>query len=172
MVTRRLGLIMYLLAFIFLLGLLTWSFSEYAEHKENRTYEITPLAGAAGGVGVRLKKSRSGHYLAMGKINGQSINFMIDTGATDVVISAQLAKKAGIQQKEKINLMTANGWTEGWSANIATIELGEIVEHDIRAVIAPSLGTMRPLLGMSFLERLSFSQKGNELIIQKTVPSK
>ena len=159
---------MYLIAFALLLGLLTWLFSEYSIQKENDLYKPISLQSINGQIGVRLKKSRVGHYIAEGKINNQPVKFMIDTGATDVVISEDLAKKAGIKKKTKIELITANGKTEGWSAIITSLKLGEIEEREVRAVIVPSLGTVSPLLGMSFLERLSFEQQGNELIIRKT----
>ncbi|MAJ11830.1 MAG: hypothetical protein CMO22_05555 [Thiotrichales bacterium] len=68
-----------------------------------------------------------------------------------------------------MTIMTANGQTKGWSANIISLQLGQIVERDVRAVIVPSLGDMHALLGMSFLERLTFAQTGNELTIKKSV---
>ena len=160
---------MYLAAFALLLGMLTWLFSQYSKHKENMFYETSAFETQNGDVGVRLLKSRSGHYIARGEINGQVAHLMVDTGATDVVVSEKLARKAGIKKKRRVTIMTANGQTKGWSANIISLQLGQIVERDVRAVIVPSLGDMHALLGMSFLERLTFAQTGNELIIKKSV---
>ena len=158
---------MYLAAFALLLGMLTWLFSQYSKHKENMFYETSAFETQNGDVGVRLLKSRSGHYIARGEINGQVVHLMVDTGATDVVVSEKLARKAGIKKKRGVTIMTANGQTKGWSANIISLQLGQIVERDVRAVIVPSLGDMHALLGMSFLERLTFAQTGSELIIKK-----
>ena len=160
---------MYLAAFALLLGMLTWLFSQYSTHKENMFYETSAFETQNGDLGVRLLKSRSGHYIARGEINGQVAHLMVDTGATDVVVSEKLARKAGIKKKRRVTIMTANGQTKGWSANIISLQLGQIVERDVRAVIVPSLGDMHALLGMSFLERLTFAQTGNELIIKKSV---
>ena len=158
---------MYLAAFVLLLGMLSWLFAKYSTYKNNAFYEAKSLATKNGDIGVRLIKSRSGHYIARGKINNQVVTLMVDTGATDVVISEKLAKKADIKKKRKVSVMTANGQTNGWSANIISLQLGQIEERNVRAVIVPSMVDMHALLGMSFLERLAFAQTGNELIIKK-----
>lgn len=158
---------MYLVAFALLLSMLTWLFSQYSSNKKNTVYETSTFETKNGDIGVSLLKSRSGHYIARGKINGQLVEFMVDTGATDVVVSEKLAIKAGLKKKRQVTIMTANGQTNGWSANITSLQLGQIEERNVRAVIVPSLGDMHTLLGMSFLERLTFAQTGNELIIKK-----
>ena len=158
---------MYLAAFALLLGMLTWLFSQYSKHKNNSFYETSVFEAKNGDIVVRLLKSRSGHYVANGKINGEVVELMVDTGATDVVVSEKLAIKAGIKKKRKVTIMTANGQTKGWSANIRSLQLGQIEERDVRAVIVPSLADMHVLLGMSFLERLTFASTGNALIIKK-----
>jgi aspartyl protease family protein len=167
MSAKRFGFLMYLAAFALLLGMLTWLFSQYSTHKNNTFYEPRSLEIKNGDIGVRLIKSRSGHYIANGKINDQVVKLMVDTGATDVVVSEKIAKKAGIRKRRQVTIVTANGETKGWSANITSLQLGQIEERDVRAVIVPSLGDMHALLGMSFLERLTFAQTGNELIIKK-----
>ena len=107
---------MYLAAFALLLGMLTWLFSQYSAHKENMFYETSAFETQNGDVGVRLLKSRSGHYIARGEINGLVAHLMVDTGATDVVVSEKLARKSGIKKKRRVTIMTANGQTKGWSA--------------------------------------------------------
>jgi aspartyl protease family protein len=158
---------MYLAAFILLLGMLSWLFAQYSAHKDNTFYETRSFETKNGEVGVRLIKSHSGHYIANGKINDQIVKLIVDTGATDVVISEKLARKTGVKKKRKVTIMTANGQTKGWAANIISLQLGQIEERDVRAVIVPSMGDMHALLGMSFLERLTFAQTGNELIIKE-----
>ena len=116
---------------------------------------------------VKLVKDTSGHYIGTGFINGYPGKFIIDTGATDVAISAEMAKKAGVKPKAMVKIHTANGKTKGWSALLNSIEIGGIVERRVRATIVPSLSNIEVLIGMSFLERLDFNQEKNTLTLKK-----
>jgi len=99
--------------------------------------------------------SQDGHYYIDTKINGTSIRFMIDTGATDVVISAATAKKIGININN-LNFnkpyQTANGMIWGALTTVKKLEVGDIeLENVAISVSKADLGTS--LLGMSFLKR-------------------
>jgi aspartyl protease family protein len=166
MQAMRLGTIMYVLAIFIFIALMTLAFS----NKLKLAYkpDTSLLSSTIDGVRqVQLIKDTSGHYIGTGFINGYPGEFIIDTGATDVAISAEMAKKAGVTPKAIVKIHTANGETRGWSALLDSIEIGGIVEQRVRATIVPSLSNMEVLIGMSFLERLDFTQEKNTLTLKK-----
>jgi len=102
---------------------------------------------------VEIPRARDGHYHVVLEINGTPIEFIVDTGASEVVLSRQDALRAGIDPD---NLMftgmarTANGTVETAPVRLREVALGPIRDENIRAVV--NGGEMRSsLLGMSYL---------------------
>jgi len=102
---------------------------------------------------VTLARDMSGHYRAEAFINGVKTSILVDTGATDVSISQQLANKLGIQSNAAISTQTANGRAIAYMTRLASVKLGGIEASNVAAIIAPDLGEDM-LLGMSFLNRM------------------
>jgi len=100
--------------------------------------------------------SQDNHYYLTVKINNESVKFMIDTGASDVVIDKKLALKLGINIEnlyyDKI-FRTANGEVAGASTYFNEIDVAGVKFYNVSASITSSELTV-PLLGMSFLKRL------------------
>lgn len=117
-----------------------------------------------GRVMVVLTRQRNGHFTATGEINGQRVGFLIDTGATDVAVSEQLARDLGLEFGPGVTVMTAAGPSPGWLTRLATVQVGALGLRDVRATIASGLGE-ECLLGMSFLRHFSIVQDGNTLVI-------
>ncbi len=112
-----------------------------------------------------MQRNRQGHYIANGEINGARAEFIVDTGATDVAVSAEVARRAGLVAGPAVAVTTANGRATAYVTRIDELKLGTIVEHNVRATIVPNLGEIEVLLGMSFLKRLDFAQNGDALIL-------
>lgn len=104
---------------------------------------------------TRVALAPDGHYWVDATINGVAQRFLIDTGATYTTISADVARDAMISPGEDsaISLHTANGDTPARMADIASLEVGAISARDMKAIIAPALGTTN-VLGMNFLTSL------------------
>ncbi len=102
---------------------------------------------------VTLARDISGHYRAEAYINGVKASILVDTGATDVSISQDLANRLGIQSSAAIRTQTANGQTVAYMTRLASVKLGGIEATNVAAIIAPDLGE-DILLGMSFLNRM------------------
>jgi len=117
-----------------------------------------------GRVLVVLQRQRNGHFSATGEINGQPVEFLIDTGATDVAVSEQLARDLGLDFGPGVTVMTAAGPSAGWMTRLARVQVGALVLRDVSATIASGLGE-ESLLGMSFLQHFSIVQEGNTLVI-------
>lgn len=116
---------------------------------------------------VTLKRNRFQHYIASGKINGSQVIFLLDTGATDVVVPAGLAAKLGLEKGREGLVQTANGTVTVWKTRLESLELGSIKLYDVRAAINPGMDGQEVLLGMSALKHLEFTQSGDTLTIRQ-----
>lgn len=154
---------MYVLAVVGLIALLTWLFGERITERRNPNRNVVSTRDADGAAHVVLLRNRAGHYVASGRINDVEAEFIVDTGATDVAVSQDVAAAAGLERGPAHAVTTANGRAMAYATRIARIELGDIIEHDVAATIVPNLGDIDVLLGMSFLSRLDFSQSGARL---------
>lgn len=103
---------------------------------------------------VVLSRSLSGHYHAEAFINGVKTIVLVDTGATSVTISQELANKIGIKSHKAIRTKTANGDSVGYMTRLESVKLGGIMVKNVAATIAPNLSGADALLGMSFLNRM------------------
>lgn len=122
-----------------------------------------------------VPQGEGGHYVVDGLINGQRVRFMVDTGATDTVLSPADAKRIGIPV-ETLNYgykaETANGVGYGAAYDATTLEVGAIKLEGFRVMVnkAPMSGS---LLGMSFLNRLeAFEFRNRQLILKWREDSK
>src|SRR5690606_34764527 len=114
---------------------------------------------------ILLQANRHGHYTLTGKINGMIVPFLIDTGATEVVIPGHLAKDLGLVEGRKHSVNTANGIISVYSTKINTLDLGPIHLRNVRASINPHMnGDI--LLGMSALSSLDMSQSNNQMVLR------
>lgn len=165
MTTARIGSSMYIAAIVAFIALMAWLFSDQLADRRNPNRDIDSRTAPAGAPEIVLQRNRYGHYVASGAINGVDTELMLDTGATDVAVSADVARRAGLEQGSAITVATANGPARAWRTRIGELRLGSIVEHDLPATIVPRLGDIDVLLGMSFLRRLDFSQRGDRLIL-------
>lgn len=113
---------------------------------------------------VVLQRHRSGHFLAEGSINAQPVTFLVDTGATVVAVSDQLARQLGLEVGPATTVMTAAGPARGWMTRLDRVQVGTLALHDVSATISPGLGN-EVLLGMSFLKHFSLVQEGETLVL-------
>jgi aspartyl protease family protein len=164
--TRKLGQGMVAAAFVLAIALLTWFFAGVEQRAHNPNEDPASTQTIAGGIEVQLERNRAGHYVMSGSINGVSVDFILDTGATDVVIPASVADAAGLEQGYANQAMTANGMVTIFSTRIASLELGAIELNDVRASINPSMHDSIVLLGMSALRQIEFSQRGSLLTLR------
>lgn len=102
---------------------------------------------------ITLPRARDGHYYATVKINGVNINFLVDTGATDLVLSRADADKIGLDVAELPFLgsaYTANGTVPIAYTLLREVRLGPYLDRSVSASI--NGGEMdKSLLGMSYL---------------------
>jgi aspartyl protease family protein len=124
----------------------------------------TPVAQSA-----TLVADMAGHFSADGKVNGQSIRFMIDTGATITAIPAADARRLGIDlaKGQVVLLRTANGTARARQVKLDVVSVGGVTLYDVDAVVMEGDGLTMPLLGMSFLNRMDMKREGSVLTLTR-----
>lgn len=119
---------------------------------------------------VRIRKQADGQFVARALANKATINMIVDTGASVVVLTPNDARNAGIDLSSlsySIPMQTANGLTMGARVRLSDISVGPIKLTNVDALVAKP-GTLREsLLGMSFLSRLrSYEFSGDFLTLR------
>lgn len=164
---RRLGLGMTIAMWLVVLALLTLFFQSWQEKQRNPNQQAALSLGEKGQRELVLQRNRYGHYVASGRINQQSVVFLLDTGASDISVPEALAGEIGLQRGRAMQYQTANGTITVYATTLATVDLGGIVLRQVRASINPNMQGDEVLLGMSFLKHLEFTQSGDRLTLRQ-----
>jgi len=160
---RRGGILMLMIAWVLLFAGAYWFFELRLAQKANpNRAEVLALQHGE----VRLQRNQDGHYLAQGEINDRPVTFLVDTGATRVALSPGLAQKLALTHGPAVTVQTANGATRAYQTWLQSVRLGTIEVHDVAALITPGLDDSTVLLGMSFLKKMEFTQRGSELTLK------
>jgi|APTNR8051073442_1049403.scaffolds.fasta_scaffold17270_2 clan AA aspartic protease (TIGR02281 family) len=117
-----------------------------------------------GGGALRLRQTADGHYFTGGSINGFPIVFMVDTGATNVAISSNVAARAGIDRCARKVFSTANGSVQGCSATVKEMTFGSFRLLDVEVAVMPNMQG-EALLGMNALRWLRLEQSDGVLTL-------
>ncbi|OFW80678.1 MAG: hypothetical protein A2887_03320 [Alphaproteobacteria bacterium RIFCSPLOWO2_01_FULL_40_26] len=129
---------------------------EFSDFKARILGEINPTSARIGEDGeITINLAQDGHFYIDVRVNGVPVRFMIDTGASDIVISVQEARRIGIDTKKLIfnkAYQTANGMSFGASIMLNEIEIGNIKFRNVSASVNNADMGMS-LLGMSFLRQ-------------------
>ena len=161
----RLGRRMIWLAAFGVLGGLYLLFSQLV----NDNGGMVSSVGSDGSAMVVLEQDRSGHYQAEGTINGQAVNFLVDTGATDVALPESVARALGLEFGPRVKVMTAAGPAIAWMTRLDEVSIGGIQRRNVRASITS--GEFNGiLLGMSFLKHYNLQQQDGKLVISEGNP--
>jgi len=106
---------------------------------------------------IEVPRSADGHYYLNVEVNDVALTFLVDTGATDVVLNAHDARRAGIDPDSLAYLgraNTANGEVRTASVWVDSMSLGGITDENIRVWV--NQGELeQSLLGMAYLQRWS-----------------
>jgi len=117
--------------------------------------------GSASGSPLILPQGNGGHYFVDGTINDHKLNFVIDTGASVVVIPQSQASQAGLICQRQTMTHTANGLTATCRTTIHKLKFGTFTLTNVEASIAPNLG--QPLMGMNVLKQFRVEQDSGEM---------
>jgi aspartyl protease family protein len=106
---------------------------------------------------IELRRGGDGHFHAEIEVNGRPVQFVVDTGASDVVLSRADAERVGIDLSGLAfvgRARTANGTVATAPVRLGVVRLGDITDTDVRASVTDG-GLDGSLLGMSYLDRFA-----------------
>lgn len=112
---------------------------------------------------LEIRMSGRAAYHTPGTVNGIKVKFLVDTGATNVSLPAELAQQAGIRCELDGKSKTANGITSACSGTADKLSFGPFLLTNISVSILPNLD--EPLLGMNALRRFKMSFSDNKMRI-------
>ena len=125
------------------------------------------LVSEAGLAGLELVGDRRGHYSVVGRIDGEPVEFLVDTGASTVALSEALAERLGLPAGRSVRVQTASGPVVARQTTLGRLSLGPLEREDVAASIVPGMHDGMALLGMSFLRDFELVQRGGRLIIRE-----
>jgi len=109
-----------------------------------------------------------GHFYTTGTINGTSVRFLVDTGATMISLGATDARRVGVDfnRGQKTMTNTANGQAVVSKVQLDTVRIGDITLYNVDALIHQTEMPIA-LLGMSFLNRMEMQRDGSTMTLKK-----
>lgn len=162
---RRTGLGMMLLFWALFIAVGTWWFHGYLEDQRNpNAHLVNAVTGE--GEAVTLERNRAGHFVATGRINGEPVDFLLDTGATYVAVPDDLANRLGLERTGSSWFNTANGRVRGDLTTIDEISLGGFSAREVAGSISTGLDGETALLGMSFLNRFDIEIRNAQMVLR------
>jgi len=120
---------------------------------------------------VVVPRDGHGHFRTEGRIDGRRLNFLIDTGASVIALTAEDAASLGLHPSNseyRVTLKTANGVVYAAPTTLGMVEIGGIMVRDVVAVVMPDGALSENLLGMSFLTRLRhFEYSEGKMVLER-----
>lgn len=157
---RRTGTAMIVIGWLLLAGVIWWGMEGFLS--PNRDLDAQLESGGP----VRLLRGPDGHFRAPGRINGQPVRFMVDTGATVVAVPETVARRLGLERGPAVRVVTANGEAVAYATRLDSVGLGGASARRVAGHIVPGMGGEDVLLGMSFLARFHITMRGREMVVE------
>ena len=126
-----------------------------AEEPAAMVAQVAPQAPVA--TAASISKGADGHFWAQADVNGHSVRFLVDTGATAVALTSADAERLGIRPanlKYGYNVTTAGGTSQAAAVTLASVSVNGAKVENVQALVV-SDGLDVSLLGMSYLGRLT-----------------
>ncbi len=125
----------------------------------------------SGGRSITIPPDRRGHFQTEGRIEGQRIGFMVDTGASLIALNESSAARFGLRPSRgdyNATVSTANGTVKAARTRLAMVEIGGLTVRDVDAMVLPDEALSENLLGLSFLSRLKrFEYANGKLVLEQ-----
>ncbi|ULL00836.1 TIGR02281 family clan AA aspartic protease [Bradyrhizobium sp. I71] len=135
------------------------------------TVAVASTAPAGGGRSLSIPRDVRGHFQTEGRIDGQRIGFMVDTGASVVALNETSAARFGLRPSRgeyTATVSTANGTIKAARTRIAMLDVGGLIVRDVDAMVLPDTALSENLLGLSFLSRLRrFEYSNGQMVLEQ-----
>jgi aspartyl protease family protein len=124
--------------------------------------------GAVRGNRIVLTAGSGGHFTTQGTINGQAVQFLVDTGATSIAMGVPDAERIGLNYKsgQPAFSSTANGTVPMWGVKLASVRIGDVEIYDVDASVLPA-AMPYVLLGNSFLSRFQMRRDNEQMVLDR-----
>ena len=120
---------------------------------------------------LSIPRDPRGHFQTEGRIEGQRIGFMVDTGASVIALNEKSAARFGLRPSRadyNATVTTANGTIKAARTRLAMVEIGGIVVRDVDAMVLPDEALSENLLGLSFLGKLKrFEYANGKMVLEQ-----
>jgi aspartyl protease family protein len=152
-------------------------FASYAE----RALDVPPAAKSDAtaaptqsrnaGRTVVIPRDSRGHFQVNGRVDGKRIEFMVDTGASVIALTARDAARLGIRPTSReftAEVKTANGTVRAARTRLNRVEIDDVTVRDVAALVVPDEALSENLLGLSFLSKLRrFEYSNGKLVLEQ-----
>ena len=137
----------------------------------SRTAAPVETSAPTGPRSISIPRDARGHFLTEGRIDGQRIGFMVDTGASVIALNEKSAARFGLRPSRgeyNATVTTANGTVKGARTRLAMVDIGGLVVRDVDAMILPDEALSENLLGLSFLSKLKrFEYANGKMVLEQ-----
>jgi aspartyl protease family protein len=119
---------------------------------------------------VHVWRNGDGMYTTVGSINGLTVSFLVDTGASRVALNANEARRLGIDFRVSgtpTTVGTASGVARAWAVTLDTVKVGSLELRNVGAVVLEGSAPEHVLLGMTYLGRLEIDNDGRMMTLRK-----
>jgi aspartyl protease family protein len=120
---------------------------------------------------LNIPRDARGHFETEGRIEGQRIGFMVDTGASVIALNETSAARFGLRPSRgdyNATVTTANGTIKAARTRIAMVDIGGLVVRDVDAMVLPDEALSENLLGLSFLSKLKrFEYANGQMVLEQ-----
>ncbi|UYO40255.1 TIGR02281 family clan AA aspartic protease [Rhodopseudomonas palustris] len=123
------------------------------------------------GRSISIDRDPRGHFRTDGRIDGQRLSFMVDTGASVVALNESSAARFGLRPSRgdyTAKVSTANGQVKAARARIAMLDVGGLIVRDVDALVLPDEALSENLLGLSYLSKLKrFAYAEGRMVLEQ-----
>jgi aspartyl protease family protein len=119
---------------------------------------------------VQIWRNSAGMYTTVGSINGLTVTFLVDTGASQVALNTEEARRLGIDFRVSgtpTAVGTASGMARAWAVTLDSVKVGSLEMRNIGAVVVEGSSMQHTLLGMTYLGRLEIDNDGRLMTLRK-----
>lgn len=120
---------------------------------------------------LSITRDSRGHFAAEGRIDGQRLAFMVDTGASVIALNESSAARFGLRPSRndyRATVSTANGTVKAAPTRLAMVDIGGLIVRDVDAMVLPDEALSENLLGLSFLSKLRrFEYANGKMVLEQ-----
>ena len=130
--------------------------------------KVAGVDGSGTGTRIVIPVGPGGHYGGLASINGQSVQYIVDTGATSIAMGADVASRLGLDYNasKAAAAMTANGAVAARKLTLDRVTIGDVTILNVDCVVMPQAMPV-VLLGNSFLSHFQMHSDSDTLVLDK-----